>query len=129
MVWTEAISPWGKGLTQWMERSPLFNIDRISCPIRIEAYGLTSLLGMWPWYSLLKEREMPVDLVLLPDASHQVVKPWERLVSQQGNVDWFAFWLTGKEDPSAAKAAQYGRWHRFQSALTNRPSEDASAAQ
>jgi dipeptidyl aminopeptidase/acylaminoacyl peptidase len=121
--------PWGKGLTQWMERSPLFNIDRISCPIRIEAYGLTSLLGMWPWYSLLKEREMPVDLVLLPDASHQVVKPWERLVSQQGNVDWFAFWLTGKEDPSAAKAAQYGRWHRFQSALTNRPSEDASAAQ
>lgn len=112
--------PWGKGLSGWMEHSPLFNIDRISCPIRIEAYGTSSLLSMWPWYSLLTERGMPVDLILLPDAAHEIVKPWERLVSQQGNVDWFAFWLAGEEDPSPAKAAQYQRWRRFRAALANR---------
>lgn len=122
-------SPWGKGLTRWIEHSPLFNIDQISCPIRIQAYGMTSLLSMWPWYSLLMEREMPVDLILLPDGSHEIVKPWERLVSQQGNVDWFAFWLEGEQDSSPAKAAQYERWHRFRFALENRPpSTDDSGA-
>lgn len=109
--------PWGAGLSRWIEHSPLFNIDRISCPIRIEAYGMNSLLTMWPWYSLLMQREMPVDLILLPDAPHEIVKPWERLVSQQGDVDWFAFWLGGAEDPSPAKAAQYDRWRRFRMLL------------
>jgi len=29
--------------------------------------------------------------------------------SQQGNVDWFRFWLKGEEDPDPAKAEQYAR--------------------
>jgi dipeptidyl aminopeptidase/acylaminoacyl peptidase len=120
-------SPWGKGLTEWIEHSPLFNVDRISCPIRIQTNGMSSLLSMWPWYSLLMERVMPVELILLPDASHEIVKPWERLVSQEGNVDWFAFWLTGQEDLSPDKVAQYKRWRRFQSDLASRPSADNSA--
>ncbi|MFP5227306.1 MAG: hypothetical protein ACLGXA_06720 [Acidobacteriota bacterium] len=117
-------SPWGNGLRRWMEHSPLFNIDRITCPIRLEAYGMSSLLAMWPWYSLLTEREMPADLILLPDAPHEIVKPWERLVAQQGNVDWFAFWLAGQEDASPIKAEQYARWHRYRSALAGRLSAE-----
>jgi dipeptidyl aminopeptidase/acylaminoacyl peptidase len=117
-------SPWGNGLDRWIEHSPLFNIDRISCPMRIEAYGMSSLLAMWPWYALSTELKMPADLILLPDAPHEIVKPWERLVSQQGNVDWFAFWLAGEEDPSPAKAGQYERWRRFRSALATRATRD-----
>jgi hypothetical protein len=44
-------------------------------------------------------------------------KPWDRMVSQQGNVDWFAFWLKGEEDPDASKSEQYARWRRLRLTL------------
>ena len=50
-----------------------------------------------------------------------LVKPWERLTSQQGVVDWWRFWLQGYEDPDPAKADQYARWH------TLRAQRDSSA--
>ncbi len=42
-----------------------------------------------------------------------VEKPWDKMVLQQGNVDWFDFWLNGKEDSDPAKAEQYKRWREF----------------
>jgi hypothetical protein len=113
---TEAVNggpPYGPGLAKWLEASPLFKVDSVATPIRLESYGMDSVLGLWGWYSLLFRRDVPVDFVLLPHAPHLLVKPWERLVSQQGNVDWFTFWLQGKEDPSPDKAAQYIRWRQF----------------
>jgi hypothetical protein len=41
------------------------------------------------------------------------VKPAQRLDSLQGNVDWFAFWLKGEEDPDPAKTEQYQRWRKL----------------
>jgi hypothetical protein len=35
------------------------------------------------------------------------------MVSQQGNVDWFAFWLKGEEDADPAKTEQYIRWREL----------------
>jgi hypothetical protein len=32
---------------------------------------------------------------------------------QEGVIDWFSFWLTGREDPSPKKRDQYARWHEF----------------
>ena len=40
-------------------------------------------------------------------------KPWERMISQQGNMDRFCFWLKGEEDPDPAKAEQYARWREL----------------
>jgi hypothetical protein len=37
----------------------------------------------------------------------------ERLASEQGNVDWFRFWLKGEEDPDPSKTDQYARWHEL----------------
>jgi hypothetical protein len=62
---------------------------------------------------------MPVDMIVLPHAIHLLVKPWERLVSQQGNVDWFSFWLENKEDASPGKVDQYARWRQL-SALASK---------
>jgi len=55
----------------------------------------------------------PVELVYIPDGDHVLVKPWERMTSQQGAVDWLSFWLKGEEDPDPAKAEQYKRWHEL----------------
>ncbi len=52
-------------------------------------------------------------MVYLPEAEHVLVRPWERMVSQGGDVDWFDFWLNGHEDPDPAKAEQYARWRKL----------------
>jgi dipeptidyl aminopeptidase/acylaminoacyl peptidase len=107
-----AKSPFSKeGLGQWIKRSPSFNLDRVDTPVRLLALQPFSVLQGWEWFVGLKLQRKPVDFLELADASHLVVKPWERMVAQQGLVDWFSFWLKGEQDPDPAKASQYDRWH------------------
>ena len=81
--------PVGSGMRSWMDNSPGFGIDNVSAPVRLEYYGPNAFLGGWQWYSLLSALGKPVDFLWLPRGTHLLVKPWERLASQQGNVDWF----------------------------------------
>jgi hypothetical protein len=55
-------------------------------------------------------------MVLLDGRAHEehiLQTPWDRLVSEGGNVDWFDFWLNGHEDSNPAKAQQYRRWEKL----------------
>jgi hypothetical protein len=54
-------------------------------------------------------------MIYIPEGTHILEKPWERTTSQQGNVDWFCFWIKGEEDPDPAKAEQYKRWRELRS--------------
>ncbi len=105
--------PYGQSLRTWLERVPNFNLDRIRTPIRIVAIAPLSLLEKVEMYALLKRLGRPVDLIYIPEGDHLLVKPWERMTAQQGNVDWFAFWLKGEEDPDPKKADQYARWREL----------------
>ncbi len=71
------------------------------------------VLSEWEWFIGLTRLGKPVDLIYLPDGPHVLVKPWERMVSQQGAVDWFRFWLKDEGDPDPAKAEQYARWREL----------------
>jgi len=103
--------PFGATLGLWLERSPSFAIERVKTPVRLEGYGdISSVIGNWEWYAKLVMLDRPVDLIYIPDGTHLLVKPWERMTSQQGNVDWFCFWLKGEEDSDPAKREQYERW-------------------
>jgi hypothetical protein len=82
------------------------------------------VIGNWEWYPKLVMLDRPVDLVYLPDGTHLLVKPWERLTSQQGNVDWFCFWLKGEEDSDPAKADQYVRWRELRNMQRRHESSD-----
>jgi hypothetical protein len=105
--------PFGKGLLRWLKVSPAFLMDKIETPLRIQTLGPRSLLGDWHWYSGLTRLGKPVEMVYLPEGTHILEKPWDRMISQQGNVDWFRFWLRREEDPDPAKAEQYERWHNL----------------
>jgi hypothetical protein len=74
------------------------------------AHGFYHTLGNWEWFSGLTHLNRPVELVYLPGAPHLLVKPWDRLASQQGTVDWFSFWLKGEESSEPAKSEQNRRW-------------------
>ncbi len=102
--------PFGSGLKTWLQEAPAFALDKILAPVRIEVHNSHSLLFNWEVYAALRIQDKPVDLIQLPDAVHIVTKPLERLASEQGDVDWFDFWLNGHEDSDPAKAQQYDRW-------------------
>ncbi len=103
--------PFGRSLTMWLNNSPGFNFDRVETPLRIESIAFL-LLGWEPYASLVRLGK-PVEFVYIPNGSHILVKPWERMTSQQGNVDWFCFWLKGEEDPDPGKVSQYTRWREL----------------
>jgi dipeptidyl aminopeptidase/acylaminoacyl peptidase len=107
-------TPFGEGLKAWLKSAPGFNLDKVRTPLRIEAIsGIEAILGEWEIYASLRLQGKPVDLISFPDGVHELVKPWERIASQQGNVDWFRFWLQGYEDPEPTKADQYKRWREL----------------
>jgi hypothetical protein len=67
----------------------------------------------------LKRLGKAVDFIYLPAGTHVLVKPWERMVSQEGSVDWFCFWLKGEEDPDPKKTNQYVRWRELRQQRMN----------
>jgi dipeptidyl aminopeptidase/acylaminoacyl peptidase len=118
--------PFGEGLHQWLKRSPGFNMDKVTTPLQVVAPGWNGLLEMWEPYAALRYLEKPVDLIVLPEGTHVLTNPAERLASQSGTVDWFRFWLKGEEDPSPVKAEQYVRWRELRKLQGTSVKPDAS---
>jgi hypothetical protein len=112
--------PFGATLAAWLKFAPGFNLNRIHAPVRLVAlHGSGSLLEEWEPFAGLALQEKPVELFYLPEAIHNIVRPWDRFASQQGTVDWFRFWLQGyertspvteAEETSAGLTVQYARW-------------------
>ena len=101
-------SPFGKGLEDWINRSPGFHLDKIKAPVLIATER--EAIDMWQPFSGLRYLKKPVELVRVNTDEHVITNPVERLASQGLSVDWFRFWLQGYEDPDPAKAEQYKRW-------------------
>jgi dipeptidyl aminopeptidase/acylaminoacyl peptidase len=117
--------PFGEGLKAWMIRSPSFSAENVRTPLRITALSPPSILFEWEWFAALLRLGKPVDMVAIKNGDHILQKPWDRMISQQGNVDWFCFWLKGEEDPDPRKHEQYARWRtlRNQAALAQHADE------
>jgi dipeptidyl aminopeptidase/acylaminoacyl peptidase len=105
--------PFGRTLASWLDNSSDFQLSAIHTPVRLEAYSPNTLLFGWEWFSGLSQLGKPVDLIYIQGGQHELRKPWDRLISQDGNVDWFTFWLKGEEDSDSAKADQYLRWREL----------------
>ena len=105
--------PWGSTQAAWLERAPGFRLDRVTAPLRLTALTGAALLEEWEPYAGLLLQGKAAEMVYIPDGSHILVKPWERLTSQQGVVDWWRFWLQDHQDPDPAKAEQYARWRQL----------------
>lgn len=105
--------PFGDGLRKWLERSPEFNISKVTSPLQVVALNHTSLVVVWEPYAELRALNRPVDLLVLTEGTHVLSNPAGRLASQGGTVDWFRFWLQEYEDPAPRKQAQYVRWKQL----------------
>jgi hypothetical protein len=113
----------GANLKTWLDRAPGFNLNKIHTPVRlIGLTGGSSLLSEWEPYAGLVLQGKPAELLFIPDAAHNIVRPWERVTSQQGTVDWFRFWLqdyertepiSDAEETTQQLTDQYARWHKL----------------
>jgi dipeptidyl aminopeptidase/acylaminoacyl peptidase len=104
--------PYGRSLDHWLRTAPGFNLDKITTPLRELSFAEDILLN-WESFVGLKRLGKSVELIWLPDAAHELVKPSERLAVQQGNVDWFCFWLKGETNPQSFDRSEYSRWRRM----------------
>jgi hypothetical protein len=106
----------GAGLRDWLARAPGFNAERIHTPLRIigQSAAVPFIIGEWEIYSRLKYLHRPVEMFMMPSVdihpSHNPQNPRQIIAIQEGVIDWFSFWLTGREDPVPSKQVQYQRW-------------------
>ncbi|HWC73270.1 MAG TPA: hypothetical protein VG454_04965, partial [Gemmatimonadales bacterium] len=105
--------PWGPTQATYLEHASGFRLDRVTAPLRVTAIQPFSLLEEWEPYAGLRLLGKPTEMIYIPDGAHVLVKPWERMTSQQGVVDWWRFWLEGYEDPDTTKVDQYARWRQL----------------
>jgi dipeptidyl aminopeptidase/acylaminoacyl peptidase len=102
-------------LQEWFDAQPLYKLPQSRAAIRIEAIGPGSMVALWETFAVLQNAAHPVDMIYFPEGSHNLMKPVERMGSQEGNVDWFRFWLKSEADAEPRKAGQYERWQRLRS--------------
>jgi dipeptidyl aminopeptidase/acylaminoacyl peptidase len=114
------------GLKKWIDNAPDFHLDRVVTPLRIEALNPDSVINEWEIYSSLRQQEKPVDLVYIADGQHVLQRPLDIFASEQGNVDWFRFWLQGYKDSDPAKREQYERWEHLSELRTGDLARDVN---
>lgn len=105
--------PFDGNWKSWLALSPIFNIDHVRTPLWIGIDHSSLAYTEWEWLGGLKHLNKPVYMMVLDgrsDDGHLLVKPWDRLISSGGNLDWFDFWLNGRQNSNPAEAAQYARW-------------------
>jgi hypothetical protein len=105
--------PIGKGLEGWIKSAPGFRLSELRTPLRLQAITPPVLLYEWEIYASLRAQNKAVDMVYFPIGQHILQNPAERMASEQGDVDWFRFWLMGEEDGDPAKRSQYERWEKM----------------
>ncbi len=113
-----ASRPFGAGLKNWLERAPNFQIEHIYGPVLLEAMtSFGAIASQWEIYALLRHLQKPVELYAIPEleerGSHGVILPKQQYASLEQAVDWFDFWLNGREQDDVAKVDQYERWRKL----------------
>jgi hypothetical protein len=84
--------------------------------MQVESGGLGNVVLHWEMFNALSLLGKPAELYVVPRidrGAHNLQNPRQILSSAEATVDWFDFWLNGREDASEAKAAQYARWRKL----------------
>lgn len=111
--WFETINggtPFGKSLASWIKEAPEFSLNRVDTAMLLQPNEPRSVLELWEWFVGLRRLNKPVEMIFMPSAGHVVIRPKDRLVSQETAVDWFDFWLKDEENPNPPIEGQYARW-------------------
>jgi len=113
--------PFGSGMKDWLERSPVFNAEHIRSPLLMAvtdsfAGKAAPVVMQWEMFSRLRHLHKPVELYVIPNidrGSHELQNPTQLLALQERAMDWWLYWLKDERDPSESKRLQYAAWDRL----------------
>ncbi len=100
------------GTAFWKPMSLSLNARTLDTPILMQLADREYLGGLEA-FTALRERKSPVDLYVFPDEYHMKWQPRHRLAVYERSIDWFDFWLNGRERAGAGKAGQYSIWRKL----------------
>lgn len=104
--------PWGATLKNYLHFSPTLNGDKVTAPLLIQASDFGAPLEL-EMFTALRRNGRPVEMTIYSPDGHSFTTPEHRFYSMQENLDWFEFWLSGREDSDPAKQEQYARWREM----------------
>jgi dipeptidyl aminopeptidase/acylaminoacyl peptidase len=119
--------PYGASLKNWLDYSISFNVDKIHTPLLMEVMGYgtpynnqaklaipSPLASAFDVFTGLNVLRRPVELYYYPNEDHQPHNPQARLATLERNVDWYRFWLEGKEPLYPGDSGRYDRWRDWE---------------
>jgi dipeptidyl aminopeptidase/acylaminoacyl peptidase len=108
--------PEGEVAAKWQELSPALNAARVKAPLLLQVAD-DIYISCLQLHTSMKELNKPVEMIIFADEGHIKNQPKHRYEIYQRNLDWFNFWLQGKEDTASEKRQQYMRWRSMQEIL------------
>ena len=117
--------PYGETLKNYLNYSMSLNAERIHSPVLME-YDSMEALDAMEYYEALQHYGVPVDFYVYPNDGHVTERPEHRFMSMQRNLDWFEFWLLGRENDPSSKSDQYTRWRQLKALAEKKDSVERS---
>jgi dipeptidyl aminopeptidase/acylaminoacyl peptidase len=119
----------------YLEQSPDLQFAGLRTASLFEAGAYTAALYMLGFPKASQRAAMPTEFIVYPKTQHNLASPGLQAESASRNIDWFEFWLRGREDPDPEKAGAYDRWrsqrarliHPRAGATPQRPSRSCPA--
>lgn len=100
---------------RWAALSPTADVERLRAPALMQMSEQEYRYSLDYTVPLIRKRR--ADVYVFPNEPHQKFQPRHKLAVYQRNLEWFNFWLLGKEDPDRAKEEQYAVWRQMSRSL------------
>ncbi len=108
--------PFGRTLKNWVKRAPIFHVNRVRTPLLLVIPRHEIALYEWEWLRGLRMLKRPVQMLVLDGRIkdlHIMQVPMSIAVASGESVDWFDFWLNGREPRDPATRSEYRHWERL----------------
>ncbi len=105
-------APTGNGLRRWLELALIF-VPMRYYPSQNRSNSADIVLAEWETLFNTDNANEASRPDLLSGWPARPPETLERLASEQGEVDWFRFWLQGHEGSDPRKHDQYKRWEHL----------------
>lgn len=109
----------------WRRYSLAANADRVDVPILLQLPDDEFRLAL-ETYVTLDRRDAPIEMHVFAGEYHVKWHPAHRLAIYERAIDWFDFWLNGRENPAPAKREQYVRWRALAARSRTPPTSSAA---
>lgn len=96
----------------WRRLSAISDIDAIDTPLLMQLPEPEARLVV-EFHTRLKRAGKPVEFFVFADEPHIKTQPTHQFSANSRNLDWYNFWLLGREDPAPSKTVQYARWRSY----------------